>query len=116
MDHRRHDEDDHRLQREGRDERGAPQRAGVLREAGEEEAAEGETDDGGQRLGPPVWLRGCAGGGGAEADEDGVSRLHADEGAVGVVDCAVDEAGDEGAGQHDEVGVVAADFLPEVAA
>ena len=35
---------------------------------------------------------------GAEADEDGVAGLHADEGAVGVVDCAVDEARDEGAG------------------
>ena len=32
------------------------------------------------------------GGRGAEADEDGVARLHADEGAVGVVDSAVDEA------------------------
>ena len=56
------------------------------------------------------------GGRGAEADEDCVSGLHADEGAVGVVDCAVDEAGDEGAGQHDEVGVVGGDFLPEVGA
>ena len=42
--------------------------------------------------------------------------MHADEGAVGVVDCAVDEAGDEGAGEHDEVGVGGGDFLTEVGA
>ena len=53
---------------------------------------------------------------GAEADEDGVAGLHADEGAVGVVDCAVDEARDEGAGQHDEVGVRGGDLLTEVGA
>ena len=53
---------------------------------------------------------------GPEADEDGVARLHADEGAVGIVDGAVDEARDEGAGQHDEVGVVRADLLPQVGA
>ena len=87
-----------------------------MSKAGEEEAAEAETEDGRQGLGPAVWLRGCIGGGRAEADEDCVSRLHADEGSVGVVDGAVDEAGDEGAGQHDEVCVVGGDFLPEVEA
>ena len=40
------------------------------------------------------------GGGAAEAEEDGVAGLHADEGAVGVVDGAVDEAGDEAAEEH----------------
>lgn len=98
--HRRHNEHNHRLQRERRDERKAPQRARIEREAGEEEAAEAETDDGGEGFGPAVWLGGGGGGGGggSETEEDGVARLHADEGAVGVVDGAVDETGDEGAG------------------
>ena len=46
----------------------------------------------------PLWLGCGGGGGGAEAQEDGVACLHADEGAVGVVDGAVDVAGDEGVG------------------
>ena len=95
---RRHNEHNDRLQRERRDERTAPQRTGIESEAGEEEAAEAETDDRGQGFRPAVGFGGCGGGGGPEAEEDGVAGLHADEGAVGVVDCAVDEAGDEGAG------------------
>lgn len=53
---RRHDENDDRLQGERRDERGAPQRARILGEAGEEKASEAEADDGRQGLGPGVWL------------------------------------------------------------
>ena len=86
----------------------------MVREAGEGEAAKAEAGDGGQGLGPAVGLGGGGRGGGAQADEDGVARLHADEGAVGVVDGAVDQAGDEGAGQHDEVGVLGRDDLPQV--
>jgi len=33
--------------------------------------------------------------GAAQAEEDGVAGLHGDERAIGVVDCAVNEAGDE---------------------
>ena len=113
---RRHNNDNHRLQRERRDERGAPQWTGIPSEAREEKAAEAETDDGRQGLGPAVWLRGCPRGGRAEAYEDCISSLHADKRAVGVVDCAVDEAGDEAAGQHNEVCVVGVDLLPEVGA
>ena len=98
LDNRRHDEDDDGLQRKRRHERGAPQRTRVLRQPREEEAAEGEAGDGGEGFGPAVGLGGAAAGGGAQPDEDGVAGLHADEGAVGVVDGAVDEARDEGAG------------------
>ncbi len=108
------DEDDGGLQGEGGDEGAAAQGARVEGQAGEEEAAEAEAEDGGEGFGPAVGLGGRFRGGGAEAEEDGVARLHADEGAVGVVDCAVDEAGDEGAGEHDEGGVGGGDVLVEV--
>ena len=104
------------MQRERHDERTAAQRTGVQRQAGEEEAADAEAGDGGEGFGPAVGLGRGFRGGGAQADEDCVARLHADEGAVGVVDCAVDEAGDEGACQHDEVGVRRADLLVEMGA
>ena len=55
---RRHDEDDDGLQRKRRHERGAPQRARVLRQPREEEAAEGEAGDGGEGFGPAVGLGG----------------------------------------------------------
>ena len=55
---RRHDEDDDGLQRKRRYERGAPQRARILRQPREEEAAEGETGDGGEGFGPAVGLGG----------------------------------------------------------
>ena len=42
-------------------------------------------------------MRGC----GAEAEEDGVSRLAGDEGAVGVEDGGVEETGDEAAEYED---------------
>ena len=58
LDNRRHGEDDGGLQRKRRDERGAPQRARVLRQPREEEAAEAETGDGGEGLGPGVGLGG----------------------------------------------------------
>lgn len=49
-------------------------------------------------------------GGASETEEDGVSGLHGDEGAEGVVDCAVDESGDEAAPEEKDVGVCSADF------
>lgn len=41
------------------------------------------------------------GGGSAEAEEDGVARLAGDEGAVGVEQGAVEEAGDHAANKED---------------
>ena len=116
LDDARDEEDDDGLQREGCHEREAAQRARVEGDAGEEEAAEAEAEDGGEGFGPAVGLRGRFRGRGPQAEEDGVARLHADEGAVGVVDGAVDEAGDEGAGEHDEVRVGGADVVGEVGA
>ncbi len=84
---------------------------------GEAVAAEAETDDGGEGFGPAVGFgagRVVEARGAAEADEDGVAGLHADEGAVGVVDGTVDEARDEAAGQHEDGGVGGVYFRGEV--
>lgn len=53
--------------------------------------------------------------GAAQPEEDGVAGLHGDESAIGVVDCAVHEAGDEAACQHQEIGVVGGDKHGEIA-
>lgn len=114
LDDGRDDEHEDGLQREGGYERQPPQRARIQGYAREEETAEAEAGDGGEGFDPAVGLGGRFGGRGTQAEEDCVAGLHADEGAVGVVDCAVDEAGDEGAGKHDEVGVRGGDLLVEV--
>ena len=52
--------------------------------------------------------------GATEAEEDGVARLHGDEGPKGIVDCRVHEAGDEAAGYEEEVGVRGSELGAEV--
>ena len=50
----------------------------------------------------------------AEAEEDGVARLHGNEGAEGIVDGGVHEAGDEAAGYEEEVSVRTGDLGAKV--
>lgn len=50
----------------------------------------------------------------AEAKEDGVSRLHGDEGTEGVIDCAIDKSGNEAARKKENVGVCRANLGAQV--
>lgn len=101
LDDDRRDEDEEGLDGEG-DGEGAPQTvADAPHGGGEDHGAEEERRDGGQRFEPAVGFGGgesC----GAEADEDGVARLHADEAAEGGVGDAVAEAGDQRAEDEEE--------------
>ena len=65
-----------------------------MREGG---AANAETNDGDEGFGPAVGTRGYVGGRCAKTEEHGVAGLTGDEGAVGVEEGAVKEAGDEAA-------------------
>ena len=81
----------------------------------EADAADEEAADAHQALGPAVGLgRGLVRR--AEAEEDGVARLHADEGRPGVVGDRVGEAGDEAADQQQDGRVSRRDGLREVGA
>ena len=79
----------------------------------ERHAAREKTGDAREALGPAVGFRGRLARG-PEAEEDGVARLHADEGRPRVVRDAVGQPGDEAAGQQEEGGVAGRDGLGEV--
>ena len=72
-----------------------------------------EADDRGQRFEPAVGARQGLGGG-AQREEDGVARLHADEGRPGIVAGGVGEAGDEGRDEEGEGGQGGGDGGEEV--
>lgn len=83
--------------------------------AAETHAAEEETADARETLGPAVrFRRGLVGR--AEAEEDGVARLHADEGRPGVVGHAVGQARDDAADEERDGGVGCRDGVREVGA
>ena len=81
----------------------------------ETHAAGEEAADAHEALGPAVGL-GSRLVGGAEAQEDGVARLHADEGRPRIVRDRVDQAGDEAADEQQDGDVGCGDGLREVGA
>ena len=109
LDEDTHEQDDSRLHHELED-KGAtlefPEGVHAVREAG---ATPRNRDDGNEAFGPAVGTGGYVGGGGAKAEEDGVSCLAGDEGAIGVEEGAIEETGDQAADEEEERAVSGTD-------
>ena len=81
----------------------------------ESQAAEAEAPDADQTLGPPIRFACALGRATTKTHEDGITRLHGDERAEGIVDRAVHEPRNEAAEDKDEVGVLVGHRGEEVA-